>query len=111
MKPVVNFEEFEKLDIRVGKVLEVQAPEWSYKLLELKVDFGEEVGTKTILSGIRKWYKREDLINKKFMFIVNLAERQMGEGVSQGMMLMALESEKPVLVEVPEQTQEGTVVG
>src|SRR5258708_37453176 len=88
MKPIIEYTDFEKLDIRVGKVIAATAPEWSRKLIQFTVDFGEEVGQKTILSGIRQWYTPEEFIDKNYPFIVNLAERKMGEGVSQGMMIM-----------------------
>ena len=84
MKPIIQFDDFEKLDLRVGKVVSAIMPEWSEKLIEYKVDFGPEIGEKTILSGIRAWYKPEDLIGKSFVFIINLAERQMGKSISQG---------------------------
>jgi methionyl-tRNA synthetase len=89
MKPTIQFADFEKIEFRIGQVIEASAPEWSNKLLDFKVDFGPEIGTKTILSGVRQWYSAEDFLNKKYPFIVNLAERKMGEGVSQGMMFMA----------------------
>lgn len=111
MKPTIEYTDFEKLDIRVGKILSATVPEWSEKLIEYKVDFGPEIGEKTILSGIKAWYTPEDLIGKKFTFIVNLAERKMGESVSQGMMLMVVpENEKPILIEVSADAQEGIIV-
>ena len=110
MKDVIQYPDFEKLDIRVGKILEAEAPEWSEKLLKFMVDFGEEIGTKTILSGVKTWYVPADFLNKKFLFIVNLAERQMGKSVSQGMMLMADEGEKPTPIPVDENVEVGCVV-
>ena len=110
MKDIIEYPDFAKLDIRIGEITEVKVPEWSRKLLELTVNFGEEIGERTILSGIRNWYTPEDFEGKKAMFIVNLAERKMGEGVSQGMMLMADESEKPLPLFVPESAALGTVV-
>lgn len=89
MKPTIQYDDFVKLDMRIGLVIAVATPEWSRKLLQLTVDFGPEIGQKTILSGVRQWYSEADLLDKKFPFIVNLAERKMGEGVSQGMMMMA----------------------
>lgn len=90
MKPAIEFADFEKIDLRVGKILACSAPEWSSKLLELKVDFGPELGEKTIFAGVRKAFKPEDLAGKKCVFVVNLPERKMGEGMSQGMMLVAV---------------------
>jgi tRNA-binding EMAP/Myf-like protein len=55
----------------------------------MRVDFGQEIGTRTIFAGIRKFVNCADLISKKYVFVVNLAERKLGEGTSQGMMLVA----------------------
>ena len=110
MKDVIEYPDFEKLDLRVGKVVAAAAPDWSRKLLEFRVDLGSELGERTILSAIREWYQPEDFINNHYVFIVNLAERKMGEGVSQGMMLMADPKDKPVPFTVPSEISPGTVV-
>ena len=110
MKDAIEYPDFEKLDLRVGKVIAAAAPEWSHSLLEFKVDFGPEIGEKNILSSIREWYKPEEFVDKHYVFIVNLAERKMGEGVSQGMMLMADPEDKPVPFTVSSEIVPGTVV-
>ncbi len=89
MKPIIEYGDFEKLDLRVGKIIEAGEPDWSNKLIEMKIDFGPEIGQKTIFAGIRKFVNFSDLIGKKYVFIVNLAERKLGQGTSQGMMLVA----------------------
>ncbi len=88
-KSTIEYGDFEKLDLRVGKVLTASEPEWSGKLIEMKVNFGSEIGERTILAGLRKFVNFSDLIGNKYVFIVNLAERKLGEGTSQGMMLAA----------------------
>jgi len=110
MKDIINYDDFNKLDLRVGRIIEAQAPEWSQKLLEFKVDFGPEIGMKTILSGIKKWYQPEDMIGKLYPFIINLAERKMGEGLSQGMMIMADSEERPIIFPLPTEILPGTVI-
>lgn len=110
MKPTIEYSDFEKLDIRVGKVVEAAAPEWSKKLLQFTVDFGAEIGTKTILSGIKEWYSPDDFVGNSYMFIVNLAERKMGDGVSQGMMMMADGEGQPVPFVLTPAVEPGTVV-
>jgi methionine--tRNA ligase beta chain len=88
MKPIITYDDFAKLDLRVGTVINCAEKEGSDKLLRLTVDFGEE-GTRNILSGIKKWYKPADLIDKQFVFVFNLAPRKvMGED-SEGMILAA----------------------
>lgn len=110
MKPIIQYPDFDKLDIRVGKIIDVSIPSWSSKLIELKVNFGKEIGEKTIFAGIQKWYKPENLLNKKCLFIVNLAQKKMGESYSQGMMLMAEEKGKPILIKIPSLVSEGASI-
>jgi len=68
IKPTIEFPDFEKLDLRVGKVLAASEPEWSNKLIKMRVDFGPEVGIRTIFAGIRKFVVAADLIGKN-MFL------------------------------------------
>lgn len=110
MKDTITYEDFDKLELRVGKIIEAIAPEWSNKLLEFKVDFGEEIGTRTILSGIKQWYDPADFIGKKYPFIINLKERKMGESVSQGMMIMADSEQRPTVFAVDDSVPEGCVI-
>ncbi len=94
MKPIITYEDFAKLDLRVGTIVNCEDKEGSEKLLRLTVDFGEG-GTRTILSGIKKWYQPEALIGKQFVFVFNLAPRMMMGEESQGM-LLAADGEKPL---------------
>lgn len=94
MKPIITFDDFSKLDLRVGKVLECSRKERSEKLLRLTVDFGQE-GTRNILSGIATWYTPEDLIGKLFIFVLNLQPRKIMDEMSEGMILAA-EGKKPI---------------
>jgi methionyl-tRNA synthetase len=110
MKDTITFDDFLKLDIRVGQIIEAVAPEWSNKLIEMKVDFGEEIGQRTILSGIKKWYTPEDIQGKKAPFIINLEPRKMGPSESQGMMMMADAEDKPTLIFVDQDVVVGTSV-
>jgi methionyl-tRNA synthetase len=86
MKPIIKFDDFAKLDIRVGSVIECVEKEGSDRLLRLTVDFGEE-GKRNILSGIKQWYEPSDLKNKQFVFILNLEPRKIMGEESQGMLL------------------------
>jgi len=89
IKPSIPFDEWEKLDIRVGHIKDCQKVKKSNKLLQFTLDDGS--GTdRTILSGIAKFYKPEDLIGKDVLFIANLAPRKMMGIESQGMILSAL---------------------
>ena len=89
IKPNIPFDEWEKLDIRVGHVKACQKVKKSNKLLQFTIDDGS--GTdRTILSGIAKFYKPDDLEGKDVLFIANLAPRKMMGIESQGMILSAL---------------------
>ena len=88
VKPTISFEEFEKLDIRVGTVLECTAVPKMKKLLQFRIADGLE--NRTIVSGIAQHYKPEELVGKQVLFIANLAPRQFKNGlVSEGMILSA----------------------
>jgi len=87
LKPEIVFDDFSKLDIRIGKVLAAEPMPKSDKLLKLTVDSG--LDKRTILSGIAKHYSAEEMIGKQVTFIANLAPRKMMGLESQGMILMA----------------------
>jgi methionyl-tRNA synthetase len=88
MKPLITFDQFLALDLRVGTIRSASLPDWSSKLLQFEVDFGPAIGMRTIFSGVRKWYQPEDFIGKQFGFLLNLPPKKMGNSESQGMMLM-----------------------
>lgn len=89
IKANIPFDEWEKLDIRVGHIKDCQKVKKSNKLLQFTLDDGNGAD-RTILSGIAKFYKPEDLIGKDVLFIANLAPRKMMGIESQGMILSAL---------------------
>lgn len=110
MKPTIKHPDFERLDLRVGKVVEASLPEWSEKLVKYRVDFGVEIGERIMFSGIRAWYKPKDLENKKFIFVLNMEKKKMGEEFSEGMMIMADTEDKPIIMPVSDEIEIGVVV-
>ena len=86
-KDYCDFDDFEKLDLRVGKVIECEKVEKSEKLLRFTLQVGSE--TRQILSGIAKYHKPEDLIGKNVIFVANFKPRKMMGMESQGMILSA----------------------
>ena len=86
-KAEVSYEDFEKLDFRIGKILHAEEVKKSKKLLHFKVQVGEEV--RQILSGIKSAYRPEELVGKKVMVLVNLKPRMIAGYESQGMLLSA----------------------
>ena len=88
IKETIGFEDFQKLDIRVGTVLECERVPKMKKLLKFKIADGLQ--NRTIVSGISQWYEPEQLIGKQVLFVANLAPREFKNGlVSEGMILSA----------------------
>jgi len=85
-KETINFDDFTKLDIRIGTVLEAEKVAKTKKLLQLKVDVG--IDTRTIVSGIAESFSPEDIIGQQVTVLVNLAPRKIKGVESQGMILM-----------------------
>lgn len=109
MKDIINFDDYAKIEVRVGKIVEAIVPEGSNKLIKFSVDFGAEIGQKTILSGIKEWYSPEQLVGVKTMWVVNLAPKKTPFGDSEGM-LFACDSHdgKPYIVRVGEDVEVGS---
>ena len=110
IKENIPFEDFEKLDIRVGTVLECTKVPKADKLLCFKIADGLE--NRTIVSGIAKYYKPEDLVGKQVCFIANLAPRKLKGIESQGMILSAVNHDGSLSVITPEkEVKPGSCVG
>ena len=111
IKPEVSFEDFEKLDIRVGHIKDCQKVKKSKKLLQFTIDDG--TGTdRTILSGIAQFYEPEQLIGKDVLFVANFAPRKMMGIESQGMILSAVNFDGALKVTtVSDQVKPGCQVG
>lgn len=110
IKENIPFEDFEKLDIRVGTVLECTKVPKADKLLCFKIADGLE--NRTIVSGIAKFYKPEDLVGKQVCFIANLAPRKLKGIESQGMILSAVNHDGSLSVITTEkEVKPGSCVG
>ena len=94
-KPEVSYDDFAKLEFRVGEVISCEEVPNSGKLLKETIKIGSE--TRTILSGIKKWYKPEDMVGKKVMVVCNLKPRKIAGEMSEGM-IIAAEDEKGELI-------------
>ena len=97
--PNVEFDTFMKADLRVGTVLECKKVPKADKLLQFLIDDG--MGTRTIVSGIAKYYNPEDLVGKQVCFIANLAPRKLKGIESQGMILSAENADGSLVVMGP----------
>ena len=87
LKSEIVYDDFAKLDLRVGKILVAEKVEKADKLLKLSIDLGFE--TRTIVSGIALHFKPEDIVGKQVVVVANLAPRKMRGIESNGMILMA----------------------
>jgi methionyl-tRNA synthetase len=110
MSEEVSFAEFQKFDFRIGKILEaIQVPE-SKKLIKLIVDFGTE--KRQAVAGLLKYYKPEELVGKKCVFLLNLQRRTLAGLESQCMILAAEDAEGNVVILQPEKDiVEGSRIG
>lgn len=106
---MITIDDFAKVELRVGTVLEAEDVEESEKLLKLKVDLGEEE-SRQILAGVKQWYKPEDFAGKQVVVVVNLEPRTMMGLESQGMMLAADSEDGPVFLTVPKSLPAGRQV-
>ncbi|MDD5076899.1 MAG: tRNA-binding protein [Sphaerochaetaceae bacterium] len=110
----INFEDFKKIDIRIGKIVLAEKVEGSDKLMKLEVDFGKtETGDqikKQIIAGIAQFYDPENLIGKECPFAYNLAPRTLKGLESQGMILCPSGENGPVLMHPDKEVPEGSSV-
>ena len=102
-KDTISFEDFTKLDIRVGTILEAEKMPKTKKLLKLKVDTGFD--TRTIVSGIAESFTAEEVVGKKVTVVVNLAPRALRGVESQGMILMTESPEGKLVFVNPDDSQ------
>ncbi len=86
---LINYDDFAKVEFRIGEIKEAQAVEGSEKLIRLVVDFGKELGERIVFSGIKKWYQLEELINKKTVFVINMVPKKIMGEESQAMIFGA----------------------
>ena len=110
MAEEMTFDQFQKFDFRVGKIVEAEQVPNSKKLIKLTVDFGSE--KRTAVAGLLKYYTPEQLTGKKCVFLLNLQRRVLAGIESQCMILAAEDSEDHVSVLFPEKDiAEGSKIG
>ena len=107
----IAFDDFCKCKMQVARVLSCEKVEKSNKLLQFRLSFGKD-GERTILSGIAKYYKPEELVGKQVVAVVNLAPRKIAGIESQGMILSAVDDEDNLrLMSVGEGVEDGAIIG
>jgi methionyl-tRNA synthetase len=84
----IKYNDFAKVEFKIGEIKEALEVEESDKLLKLQIDFGEEK-LRTVFSGIKKWYSPTDLLNKKTIFVTNITPRKIMGELSEAMIFGA----------------------
>ena len=105
---MISFEEFQKIDLRVAKILKAEKIENSDKLIKLEIDLGQE--KRTIVAGIGKKYSPEELIGQLIIIVANLEAKEIKGIKSEGMLLAVDSQNGPVLVVPLEQAFPGEKV-
>ena len=111
----ISYDDFAKLDIRIGTVLTAELVPETDKLIKCTVDFGDHstssgqgLGIRTIVSGIALWKKPEELVGKQLPYIVNLTPRMLRGVESQGMLLAASDGDGVALLSPERPLPSGT---
>ncbi len=104
----ISFEDWKKLDIRIGQIKEVKDHPDADKLVILKVDIGNE--TRTLVAGIKKYYSNKDLIGKKVAVFTNLKPATLRGIKSEGMILAAVDKDNVVLLSPEKDIENGAVI-
>ncbi|GAA0178008.1 methionine--tRNA ligase [Clostridium sediminicola] len=108
IKPEITIEDFEKIDLRVAKVLECEPVKKAKKLLKLKLEFGPE--TRQVVSGIAQYYKPEELVGKYVVIVANLKPVKLRGELSQGMILAASDDKDKLFAVDPGKLPTGSIV-
>lgn len=102
---MINYEEFSRVQLKVGKVLEAEKVENSEKLIKLQVDLGDE--KRQIVAGIGKTYQAETLIGKQIVVVANLEPRTLMGLESNGMLLAAHDESGPIVITLDKDVNPG----
>jgi methionyl-tRNA synthetase len=97
----ISFEDFNKLDLRVGEILEAEKIPQTENLLRLLVDFGK-LGKKKVVTGIFRFYKPEELVGKQAVFVFNLPPKEIRGKLSEAMILTAEQPDGSYVIVVPQ---------
>ncbi len=98
MTETISFSDWQKLDLRVAKILKAEEIEGADKLYKLSVDLGKELGKRTLVAGIKPYYKPEELKGKSCVVFTNLEPRKLKGIESQGMLLAAGSKEEDICI-------------
>ncbi len=101
----ISWDDFEKVDIRVGTIIEVSDfPKAKKAAFKLKIDFGKELGIKASSAQITAHYKKDDLLNKQVIAVVNFFPKQIADFISECLVLGVYDENKDVILLQPDRT-------
>ena len=106
---IINFDDFSKLNLRVGKIISAEEVEGSNKLIKMKVDIGDE--ERQIVAGISKYYSLDELTNKTVIVLINLEPRKIFGIKSQGMLLASIDGDEVSLLQTDKEMIPGSEIG
>jgi len=106
---MITINDFSLIDIRVGKIIEVEDAETKKPMYKIKVDFGS-LGVKQAVAGIKPYYSKEELLDKKFIFVVNLEPKKIGNVLSECMILAATEGDKIIVLQPERDVEVGSKI-
>ena len=107
-KPIISISEFQKIDLRVGRVISAEKVEGASKLLKMCVDFENE--QRTLVAGIKEFYNPEEVVGKNIVVVYNLAPAKIRGIESQGMLLAASNEEGVVLLTTDQDISPGSKI-
>jgi tRNA-binding protein len=100
---MITWDDFEKIDMRVGTIVEVNDfPKARKPAYRLTIDFGEEIGMKRSSAQVTVHYKKEDLLNRKVIAVINFPPKQIADFVSECLVLGVYDENKDVILLQPE---------
>ena len=105
----ISYEDFAKLDLRVGEILKAEEIEGADKLLKLTVDTGEDSRERTIAAGVKEFYSPDELVGRQIIVICNLVPRTL-KGVTSDGMLLAAGDGRPYLLQPDSKVENGSKI-
>ena len=106
---MITINDFSLIDIRIGTIIEIEDAATKKPMYKIKVDFGP-IGAKQAVAGIKPYYAKEELLDKKFIFVVNLEPKKIGDVLSECMILAATDGDKVVVLQPEKDIEAGSKI-
>lgn len=112
MSNLISWFDFEAIEMRIGTIIEIKDfPEAKKPAYQLTIDFGKEIGIKKSSAQITKRYTKEDLLNKQIVAVVNFPEKQIGNFMSECLVLGSVNSDEVILLTSDLKVENGLKIG